>query len=151
AGRVGDASLGVRLLITEDPDEARAIAGQLSALNEERRAIEAAVQEAAEAQLAAQHNRAVPILAGRGWHPGVIGIVAGRIKERTGKPALVIALDDDGGQGKGSGRSIAGVDLGAAIIAARDAGLLVGGGGHAMAAGLTVEAARLEEFASWMD
>ena len=151
AGRVGDASLGVRLLTTEDPDEARAIAGQLSALNEERRAIEAAVQEAAEAQLAAQHNRAVPILAGRGWHPGVIGIVAGRIKERTGKPALVIALDDDGGQGKGSGRSIAGVDLGAAIIAARDAGLLVGGGGHAMAAGLTVEAARLEEFASWMD
>lgn len=151
AGRVGDASLGVRLLITEDPDEARAIAAQLSSLNEERRAIEAAVQEAAEAQLAAQHNRAVLSLAGHGWHPGVIGIVAGRIKERTGKPTLVIALDEASGQGKGSGRSIAGVDLGAAIIAARDAGLLAGGGGHAMAAGLTVEAARLADFAAWID
>ena len=124
-GRVGEATLGVRLLTTEDPDEARAIAAQLSQLNEERRAIEAAVQEAAEAQLATQHNRAVHVLAGRGWHPGVIGIVAGRIKEKTGKPALVVALAEDGAEGKGSGRSIAGVDLGAAIIAARDSGLLV--------------------------
>ena len=140
-GRVGEATLGVRLLTTEDPDEARAIAAQLSQLNEERRAIEFAVQEAAEAQLAAQHNRAVIVLSGRGWHPGVIGIVAGRIKEKTGKPALVIALDEDGAEGKGSGRSICGVDLGAAIIAARDSGLLVAGGGHAMAAGLTVDAA----------
>lgn len=151
-GRVGESTLGVRLLTTEDPDEARAIAAQLSALNEERRAIEAAVQEAAEAQIAAQHNRAVLCLAGRGWHPGVIGIVAGRIKEKTGKPALVIALDADAdGMGKGSGRSIAGVDLGAAIIAAREAGLLVAGGGHAMAAGLTVAPDQLEALGDWLD
>lgn len=149
-GRVGEATLGVRLLTTEDPDEARAIAAQLSMLNEERRGIEFAVQEAAEALLDAQHNRAVITLAGRGWHPGVIGIVAGRIKEKTGKPALVIALDDEG-QGKGSGRSIAGVDLGAAIIGARDSGLLVAGGGHAMAAGLTVAADKVEALAEWLD
>lgn len=151
-GRVGESTLGVRLLTTEDPDEARAIAAQLSALNEERRAIEAAVQEAAEAQIDAQHNRAVLTLAGRGWHPGVIGIVAGRIKEKTGKPALVIALDaDEAGHGKGSGRSIAGVDLGAAIIAAREHGLLVAGGGHAMAAGLTIDPGKLEALADWLD
>jgi len=150
-GRVGEASLGVRLLTSDDPDEARAIAAQLSALNDERRAIEAAVQQAAEQQVDAQHNRAVLTLAGHGWHPGVIGIVAGRIKEKTGKPAVVIALERESGQGKGSGRSISGVDLGAAIIGAKDKGLLVAGGGHAMAAGLTVEEARLEEFASWLD
>ena len=149
-GRVGEATLGVRLLTTSDPDEARAIATQLSQLNEERRAIEAAVQEEAEAQLAAQHNRAVHVLHGRGWHPGVIGIVAGRIKEKTGKPTLVIAVDETG-QGKGSGRSISAVDLGAAIIGARERGLLVAGGGHAMAAGLTVTADRLEEFAEWLE
>jgi single-stranded-DNA-specific exonuclease len=150
-GRVGEATLGVRLLTTEDADEARAIAEQLSQLNEERRGIEFAVQEAAEALLGAQHNRAVVVLAGRGWHPGVIGIVAGRIKEKTGKPALVIALDDDSGLGKGSGRSISGVDLGAAIIGARDQGLLVAGGGHAMAAGLTVAIDKIEPLAEWLD
>lgn len=150
-GRVGEATLGVRLLTTEDPDEAREIAAQLSTLNEARRAIEAAVQEEAEAQLAAQHNRSVICLSGRGWHPGVIGIVAGRIKEKSGKPSLVIALESEGGLGKGSGRSISGVDLGAAIIAAREAGLLVAGGGHAMAAGLTVEAGKLDALAEWLD
>lgn len=151
-GRVGESTLGVRLLTTEDPDEARTIAAQLSALNEERRAIEAMVQEAAEAQIEAQHNRAVLTLSGRGWHPGVIGIVAGRIKEKTGKPTLVIALDaDEAGNGKGSGRSIAGVDLGAAIIAAREAGLLVAGGGHAMAAGLTIAPDRLHALGEWLD
>lgn len=151
-GRVGEATLGVRLLTTEDPEEARAIAAQLSQLNEERRAIEAAVQEAAEAQLESQHNRAVVLLAGAGWHPGVIGIVAGRIKEKSGRPAIVIALDaDEHGNGKGSGRSIAGVDLGAAIIAAREAGLLVAGGGHAMAAGLTVASDRLGALADFLD
>lgn len=150
-GRVGEASLGVRLLTTEDPDEARAIAEQLSAHNEERRAIEAAVQEAAERQIDAQHNRAVLTIAGHGWHPGVIGIVAGRIKEKTGKPTLVIALDRESGQGKGSGRSISGVDLGAAVIGAKDKGFLVAGGGHAMAAGLTVEEAKLDALASWLD
>ena len=151
-GRVGEATLGVRLLTTEDPDEARAIAAQLSQLNEERRGIEAVVQEQAEAQIANQHNRAVLVLAGLGWHPGVIGIVAGRIKEKTGKPALVIALDaDEHGNGKGSGRSIAGVDLGAAIIAAREAGLLLAGGGHAMAAGLTVAPGALDALSDWLD
>ncbi len=150
-GRVGEATLGVRLLTTEDPDEARAIAAQLSQLNEERRAIEFAVQEAAEALLDTQHNRAVITLAGRGWHPGVIGIVAGRIKEKAGKPAIIIALDDETGQGKGSGRSIAGVDLGAAIIGARDSGLLVAGGGHAMAAGLTVAADKVDALGEWLD
>ncbi|MEX0341463.1 MAG: single-stranded-DNA-specific exonuclease RecJ [Erythrobacter sp.] len=148
-GRVGESTLGVRLLTTQDPEEAREIAAQLSALNEERRAIEAEVQEAAEEQLAAQHNRAVHLLAGDGWHPGVIGIVAGRVKEKTGKPSLVIALDGD--TGKGSGRSIAGVDLGAAIIRARDEGLLVAGGGHAMAAGLTVAADKVDALADWLD
>ena len=151
-GRVGEATLGVRLLTTEDPDEARAIAAQLSQLNEERRGIEAVVQEQAEAQIASQHNRAVLVLAGLGWHPGVIGIVAGRIKEKTGKPALVIALDaDEHGNGKGSGRSVAGVDLGSAIIAAREAGLLLAGGGHAMAAGLTVAPGALDALSDWLD
>ena len=148
-GRVGESTLGVRLLTTRDPEEAREIASQLSALNEERRAIEAAVQEACEEQLARQHNRSVIVLAGQGWHPGVIGIVAGRIKEKTGKPSIVIALD--GEIGKGSGRSIAGVDLGAAIIRARGEGLLEAGGGHAMAAGLTVESGKLDALADWLD
>ncbi len=151
-GRVGESTLGVRLLTTEDPDEAQAIAMQLSALNEERRAIEGEVQAAAEAQVDSQHNRAVLTLAGRGWHPGVIGIVAGRIKEKTGKPTLVIALDaDEAGNGKGSGRSIAGVDLGAAIIAAREHGLLLAGGGHAMAAGLTVAPGQIDALGEWLD
>lgn len=148
-GRIGESTLGVRLLTTTDPEEARAIAAQLSQLNEERRAIEGEVQEAAEALIAGQHNMAVQVIAGHGWHPGVIGIVAGRIKEKTGKPAVVIALDET--QGKGSGRSISGVDLGAAIIAAREAGLLVAGGGHAMAAGLTIDPARLADFAGFLD
>lgn len=151
-GRVGESSLGVRLLTSDDPEEARDIAAQLSRLNEERRGIEAAVQEMVEAQIERHHNRAVLVLAGGGWHPGVIGIVAGRIKEKTGKPSLVIALDaDEHGNGKGSGRSIPGVDLGAAIIAAKEAGLLKAGGGHAMAAGLTIEPGKLEMLADWLD
>jgi single-stranded-DNA-specific exonuclease len=151
-GRVGESTLGVRLLTTDDPEEARQIAEQLSRLNEERRGIEAVVQEEAEAQISGQHNRAVLVLSGRGWHPGVIGIVAGRIKEKAGKPALVIALDaDEAGNGKGSGRSISGVDLGAAIIAAKEAGLLLAGGGHAMAAGLTVAPGQAEVLADWLD
>lgn len=139
------------MLTSRDPEEAREIAEQLSRLNEERRAIEAEVQEAAEVQLAGQHNMAVQVLSGSGWHPGVIGIVAGRIKEKTGKPSIVIALDDADGTGKGSGRSISGVDLGAAIIAAREEGLLVAGGGHAMAAGLTIPADKLSAFTEFLD
>ena len=150
-GRVGESTLGVRLLISEDPDDAQAIAAQLCQYNDERRTIEAMVQEEAERQLDAQHNRSVVVLSGQGWHPGVIGIVAGRIKEKAGRPALIVAIDAGSGQGKGSGRSIPGVDLGAAVIAAREAGLLVAGGGHAMAAGLTLQADRIEAFADWID
>jgi len=149
-GRVGKADLGVRLLTTEDPIEAAQIAAELDQFNEERRAIEATVQAEAEELLAAQGNRAVAVIAGPGWHPGVIGIVAGRIKEKAGRPAIVIAIDE-AGTGKGSGRSISGVDLGAAVLAAKDSGLLVAGGGHAMAAGLTVAADKLNAFADFMD
>jgi len=150
-GRVGESTLGVRLLTTEDPEEAAQIAAQLSQLNEERRAIEAEVQESGEAQLAGQANRALRIVHGDGWHPGVIGIVAGRIKEKTGRPSIVIARDSNSGLGKGSGRSIPGVDLGAAIMAAREEGLLEAGGGHAMAAGLTVREDKIEELAEWLE
>ncbi|MBO6945856.1 single-stranded-DNA-specific exonuclease RecJ [Altererythrobacter sp.] len=150
-GRVGESTLGVRLLTADDPVEAAEIAEQLSQLNAERRAIEAEVQAQAEDQIATQHNRAVILLSGRDWHPGVIGIVAGRIKEKTGKPSLVIAVDETEGVGKGSGRSISGVDLGAAIIAACEAELLIAGGGHAMAAGLTVESGKIDALADYLD
>jgi single-stranded-DNA-specific exonuclease len=108
------------------------------------------VQEAAERQIDAQHNRAVLTLAGHGWHPGVIGIVAGRLKERFRRPVIVIAEDGEG-VGKGSGRSISGVDLGAAVLAAKDSGLLVAGGGHAMAAGLTVAPDGIEPLRAFLN
>jgi single-stranded-DNA-specific exonuclease len=149
-GRVGKSDLGVRLLTTEDPVEAQAIAQELDALNDERRVIEAGVQEQAEQSALGQGNRAVALVSGKGWHPGVIGIVAGRLKEKMNRPAIVIALDD-AGVGKGSGRSITGVDLGAAILAAKDQGLLVAGGGHAMAAGLTVDADKIDALAEFLD
>lgn len=149
-GRVGKSDLGVRLLTTRDPAEAEAIAIELDRLNEERRAIENIVQEAAEALAGAKGNRAVIVTAGHGWHPGVIGIVAGRLKEKFGRPAIVVALDDTG-IGKGSGRSIPGVDLGAAVLAAKDMGLLVAGGGHAMAAGLTIAEDRIAPFADFVE
>jgi single-stranded-DNA-specific exonuclease len=149
-GRVGKSDLGVRLLTTEDSDEAAGIAAELDRLNEERRAIEAAVCEAAEALCGAQGNRAVALVAAEGWHPGVIGIVAGRLKEKLGRPAIVVALGEDG-LGKGSGRSISGVDLGAAILAAKESGLLVAGGGHAMAAGITVERAKIDALADFLE
>jgi len=149
-GRVGKSDLGVRLLTTSDAEEARVIAEELDRLNGERRAIETAVQEEADALVARQGNRAVVLVSGEGWHPGVIGIVAGRLKEKLGRPALVVAIDEHG-TGKGSGRSIAGVDLGAAILAAKDMGLLDAGGGHAMAAGLTVQADKIEALAEFLD
>ena len=148
-GRVSKSDLGVRLLTTRDPGEAERIATELDRLNEERRAIEGIVQEAAEMLAAHKSNRAVIVVAGHGWHPGVIGIVAGRLKEKFGRPALVIALDD-AGIGKGSGRSIPGVDLGAAVLAAKEADLLVAGGGHAMAAGLTIAEDRIEAFGDFL-
>jgi single-stranded-DNA-specific exonuclease len=149
-GRVGKSDLGVRLLTTQDAEEARAIARELDRLNEERRAIETLVQTEAEALSAAQHNRAIAVITGHGWHPGVIGIVAGRMKEKLGRPAIIIALDADG-IGKGSGRSVTGVDLGAAVLAAKNSGLLIAGGGHAMAAGLTVEAGKIDALAQFLD
>ncbi len=136
-GRVGRADLGVRLLTTDDPAEATALAAELDRLNLERRAIEADVT--AEALAACHGDGAIAVVAGEGWHPGVIGIAAARVKERLHRPAIVIAVQEDG-IGKGSGRSLPGVDLGAAVMAAKDAGLLIAGGGHAMAAGLTVTA-----------
>ncbi len=146
-GRVGKSDLGVRLLTTEDADEARGIAEELNRLNEERRAIEAEVQQSAEAM---EPEGAVAVVAARGWHPGVIGIVAGRLKEKHGRPAIVIAIGEDG-IGKGSGRSISGVDLGAAIIAAKEAGLLIAGGGHAMAAGVTVAEDQIPAFVAFLN
>ncbi|MEO7656690.1 MAG: single-stranded-DNA-specific exonuclease RecJ [Sphingomicrobium sp.] len=142
-GRVGKSDLGVRLLTTSDPDEARSIAEELDRLNEERRAIELTVIDQATTAAEAQPNAPLILVAGAGWHPGVIGIVASRLKEKFDRPALVVALEADG-TGKGSGRSISGVDLGAAILAAKDSGLLIAGGGHAMAAGLTMAPGGLE-------
>jgi single-stranded-DNA-specific exonuclease len=148
-GRVGKSDLGVRLLTSTDPEEARSIAAELDRLNEERRAIEMLVCEQAIAQ--AEELGEVPVITvmGGGWHQGVIGIVAGRLKERFGRPAIVIAECEDG-TGKGSGRSISGVDLGAAVLAAKDSGLLIAGGGHAMAAGLTLPPGGLEPFRAFI-
>ena len=141
-GRVGAADLGARLLACEDPHEAVALAGRLEALNAERRAIEAEVLEAASAQAAARAGGALVWAAGAGWHPGVVGIVAARLKERLGRPAVVIGFDAV--EGKGSGRSVAGVDLGAAVARLAREGLIARGGGHRMAAGLTLAPAQLE-------
>jgi len=149
-GRVGKSDLGVRLLTSTDPEEARTIAVELDRLNEERRAIEMTVCEQAEEQAAKLNGAAVITVMAPGWHPGVIGIVAGRVKEKFGRPAIVIAEDEDG-IGKGSGRSISGVDLGAAVLAAKDSGLLVAGGGHAMAAGLTLPKGGLDAFRAFID
>ncbi len=144
-GRIGEAGLGARLLSTEDVDEAARLAGRLDAYNHERREIETGVLEEALSQAEAQNlGPASPlIVAGEGWHPGVVGIVASRLVERYARPVVVIALEN--GIGKGSGRSVPGVDLGMAVVAARQAGLLVNGGGHPMAAGLTVEEDKLAE------
>ena len=149
-GRVGKWDLGVRLLTSTDADEARAIAAELDRLNEERRAIEMLVCEEAEAQAHQQADSPVITVMNGGWHQGVIGIVAGRIKERFGRPTVVIAETEDG-TGKGSGRSIPGVDLGAAVLAAKESGLLSAGGGHAMAAGLTLPPGGLEPFRDFIN
>ncbi len=136
-GRIGAADLGARLLASDNPAEAAAMAERLDMLNTERRDIEAAVRAAAFAQIEARGMDG-PLVwaAGAGWHPGVVGIVAARLKEATGRPAVVIGVE--GGIGKGSGRSVAGIDLGAAIHRVAAEGLLLRGGGHKMAAGLTV-------------
>ncbi len=139
-GRVGEPGLGARLLAIDDADEAARLARRLDDYNRERREIEAGVLDEAVAAAAAQAKTGQPLVfvAREGWHPGVIGIVASRLRERFGRPACVVALVD--GVGKGSGRADAPVALGPAVIAARQAGLLIDGGGHARAAGFTVEA-----------
>ena len=149
-GRVGQADTGTRLLATDDPDEAAALAMKLDEFNAARKEIEAAVLREAIEQAETKANPDDPIVfvASNDWHPGVIGIVAGRLKERYDRPACVVALD--GGMAKGSGRSVPGVDLGRAVLAARDAGHLFSGGGHAMAAGFTAEGARLSAFENFM-
>lgn len=136
-GRVGKSDLGVRLLTTEDALEARAIAEELDHFNAERKAIESTVmEEAMQDALALPASDAIIMVAREGWHAGVIGIVAGRLKEHFNKPTAVIAITD--GIGKASARSITGIDLGAAVVAATHTDLLIGGGGHAMAAGFTI-------------
>ncbi|WP_407493597.1 single-stranded-DNA-specific exonuclease RecJ [Pseudooceanicola sp. MF1-13] len=142
-GRIGKADLGARLLSSTDPHEAQSLADRLNELNAERRDIEAAVTAAAMAQ-AEERGLDAPLVwaAGEGWHAGVVGIVASRLKEATNRPAVVIGLDGD--EGKGSGRSVAGVDLGASIQRLASDGLLIKGGGHKMAAGLTVARDQLE-------
>jgi single-stranded-DNA-specific exonuclease len=149
-GRVGHSALGAQLLASEDPDEVAEIAARLDLMNQERRATERTVLAAAEAALAGALQGDTPLLlaAGEGWSPGVAGLAAARLVERYHRPAVVIGLAD--GIGKGSGRSVAGFDLGAAVIAARQAGILSQGGGHPMAAGLTVAAERVEALTAFL-
>lgn len=142
-GRVGKADLGARLLSTTDIDEAHSIADRLNQLNDERREIEAHVQLLAMEQAEERgFDRPLVWAAGEGWHPGVVGIVASRLKEATNRPAIVIGID--GATGKGSGRSVTGIDLGSAVATCTREGLLLKGGGHTMAAGLTVATDNLE-------
>lgn len=149
-GRVGQADLGVRLLTTDDPDEAKALAAELDRLNIERRAIEAMVVEEAHERAGSCANEAVAVIAGEGWHPGVVGIVASRLKDRLHRPVIVLAVQADG-TAKGSGRSVPGVDLGGAVLAAKERGLLLAGGGHAMAAGVTIAAGGIDAFAAFLN
>ncbi|MFA7431128.1 MAG: single-stranded-DNA-specific exonuclease RecJ [Rhodospirillaceae bacterium] len=149
-GRVGQADLGVKLLTSEDASEAAVYAHRLHAYNQDRQEIEGGVliEAIEQAETRAGDGSPMILVAGADWHPGVIGIVASRLKERYAMPACVIALD--GGMAKGSGRSVPGLDLGSAIIAAREAGILQAGGGHAMAAGFSLEATRLEDFRAFL-
>lgn len=153
-GRVGDAALGARLLVTDDTATADEIAAQLDALNQERQRAEATMLEEAisEAERELSHGDAPAVLvtASNQWHPGIVGILASRLKDRFKRPAFAISFDKSG-KGSGSGRSVHGVDLGAAVRAAVDEGLLEKGGGHAMAAGLTVMKERLGELRGFFD
>jgi single-stranded-DNA-specific exonuclease len=151
SGRIAESDLGLRLLLSEDPVEARAIAEKLDAVNRRRQEVEGEVLGAAHAMAEAQvaEGRAVLLLVGQGWHPGVVGIVAGRMKERFNRPACVAGLAE--GMAKGSGRSVPGVDLGAAVIAARQSGLLETGGGHAMAAGFSFRSEHEAAFHAFLE
>ena len=151
-GRIGRSDLGARLLSTDDPDEARALAEELDALNARRKDVEQGVTDAAIAAVEAVLEPDAPavVVVGDGWHPGVVGIVAGRLRERWRKPVVVIGVDPAGDVGKGSGRSQPGVNLGRAIVEAFEAGLLMAGGGHAMAAGVTLRPARVDAFRAFL-
>jgi single-stranded-DNA-specific exonuclease len=153
-GRIGRATLGVDLLLNDDTVEAARLAAELDRLNRERQAIEIQTVAQAEAEalaaLGIEDKGAVVVTAAEGWHPGVVGLVAARLKEKFGRPAFAIALEP-GGLGTGSGRSITGVDLGRAVRQAVQEGILVKGGGHAMAAGVTLRKSALAEFRAYLE
>ena len=153
-GRIGDAALGARLLLTTDENEATEIAATLDKLNRERQTIESGMLDEAlaeaQAALGIEERGAAIVTASERWHPGVAGLVAARLKERYGRPAFAIAFGEDG-TGTGSGRSIAGVDLGKAVRTAVESLILVKGGGHAMAAGITIERASLGAFRQFLE
>ena len=153
-GRIGQADLGVRLLLEGDISEAARIAAELDRLNTERRVIEQMAEAQAEAEalasLGLDDKGAVIVTASEGWHPGVVGLVASRLKEKFSRPAFAIALEP-GGIGTGSGRSIPGVDLGKVVREAVHEGILLKGGGHAMAAGVTLKKERLAEFRAFVE
>jgi single-stranded-DNA-specific exonuclease len=148
-GRVGRSSLGVDLLTAREPDKAAEFAQLMDLHNRERQAIEKQILEEALAQGALQANAPFVLVSGEGWHPGVVGIVAGRLKERFGKPAFVAGFE--GGMGRGSARSIPGIDLGGIIRAAAEARVIEYGGGHAMAAGFSLMATQLEGFRRFVE
>jgi single-stranded-DNA-specific exonuclease len=153
-GRIGRADLGAQLLLTDDPSEAGRIAAELDRLNRERQALEQQMlaEAEAEAMAALGHDEkgAVVLVAAANWHPGIVGLIAARLKERFNRPAFAIALEP-GGTGTGSGRSIAGVDLGKAVRHAVAEGMLLKGGGHAMAAGVTLKHTSLAEFRAYLE
>ncbi|HEY2007664.1 MAG TPA: single-stranded-DNA-specific exonuclease RecJ [Rhizomicrobium sp.] len=148
-GRVGRSSLGVDLLTAREDERAGEFAAQLDLHNKERQAIEKAILEEATAMAALQENVPFVLVAGDGWHPGVVGIVAGRLKERFAKPAFVAGFE--GGMGRGSARSISGIDIGGIIRAAAEAGIIEYGGGHAMAAGFSLTTGQLEGFRRFVE
>lgn len=151
-GRIGRSDLGARLLSSDDPEEVAALAEELDALNASRKEVERQVVDEAVRRIEATGAPEGPVIvvADEGWHPGVVGIAAGRLRERYRRPAIVIGVDAPAGIGKGSGRSQPGVNLGRAVQAAYDEGLLLAGGGHAMAAGLTVRADRIDELREFL-
>lgn len=151
AGRIGHARLAFELLTSTDHARRDALAEKLHSMNAARQEIEASVQEAAISLIEQNGQQFDPVIvvAGEGWHPGVIGIVAGRLKEKYDRPTIVIGLNN--GEGKGSGRSINGVDLGCAVGDARQEGILIAGGGHAMAAGLTIDENAIDRFAKFLE
>lgn len=153
-GRIGDAALGSRLLATDDPVEARTIAETLDRLNQERQSMEqemlAAARSEADAELAGGNGPAIVVTASSNWHPGIVGLLASRLKDHARRPAFAIAFNANG-VGTGSGRSVSGFDLGRLVREAADAGLILKGGGHGMAAGITVERAKLGELRAFFE